>query len=139
MYADQSLSGKVSNALAALIEDESFNLNETDDASSFSFEDRIIHIGVDEDRSQFTVWSMCLLDVETNEFTLETINRWTAFNLARVVIVNGHAVVEVVLPGETCSAALLGRALSEVSKTLAQIDSEISENSVFALGGRRFS
>jgi hypothetical protein len=139
MHANQSLSNKVNSALAVLIEDQRFNLTETDDASSFSYENRIVHIAVDDDRSQFSVWSMCLLDVESNVFTLETINRWTAFKLARVVIINGHAVVEVVLPGESFSIEHVVRALTEISNTLDQIDSEIRENSVFALGGRRFS
>ena len=139
MHANQSLSNKVNSALAVLIEDQRFNLTETDDASSFSYENRIVQIAVDDDRSQFSVWSMCLLDVESNVFTLETINRWTAFKLARVVIINGHAVVEVVLPGESFSIEHVVRALTEISNTLDQIDSEIRENSVFALGGRRFS
>lgn len=138
-HAHQSLSSKVTSALAVLVEDERFNLTGTDDAASFSYGNQLVHIGVDDDRLQFSVWSMCLLDVEQSEFTLETINRWTAFKLARVVIVNGHAVVEVVLPGESFSVELVIRALTEVATTLDQIDSEIRENPVFALGGRRFS
>ncbi|MEY2634261.1 MAG: hypothetical protein RIS75_201 [Actinomycetota bacterium] len=134
-----TLGFEVSEALSELIEDSSFALQATDDETIFTYGKHVIQCGVDEDRSQYSVWSLCLLDIECNDFALETISRWTAFKLARVVIVNGHIVVEVVLPGESFSASQLARALVEVVATLDQIDSEIAENAVFTLGGRRFN
>ena len=135
----RGLGSDVAAALTSLIDDESFALRATDDDSIFTFGKHLIQCGVDEERDQFSVWSVCLLDVERNEFALETINRWTAFKLARVVIIDGHAVVEVVLPGSPFSPQHLARAIQEVVSTLDQIDSEIEQNYVFTLGGSRFN
>jgi hypothetical protein len=139
MQASPELGSDVTEALAKLIEDQSFALQATDDESVFTFGRHVIQCGVDEERFQYSVWSLCLLDVDFTEFSLETINRWTAFKLARVVIVDRHVVVEVVLPGSPFSPNHLARAILEVCATLDQIDSEIEQNAVFTLGGKRFS
>ena len=126
-------------AIEQIIDDREFGLTATSDPQVFQIRNHPIQIAVDDSQPQISVWAMALVDVSLDGFAYETLNRWTAFKLARFLTVNNQVIVEVVLPAYPFIPQHLLKAIIDVASALDQLDDEISTNQKFALGGHRFT
>ena len=137
--SEKSLSGEVVSFLGELTADSGFGLTTTPDPQVFMIRNHPVQIAIDETQPQISVWAMALVDISLDEFAYETLNRWTAFKLARFLTINNQVIAEVVLPAHPFVPQHLFRAILDVADALDQLDDEISTNQKFALGGRRFT